>query len=79
MLVPLADRTGRESTFSPLQTYGHRKLTAGDPGRLYVGKIVEGATKADTEEMIRRHFGEWGEIVKSRSRPVILFCNQIVF
>jgi RNA recognition motif-containing protein len=33
--------------------------------RLYVGKIQEGATKADTEEMLRRHFGEWGEIVKS--------------
>ncbi|KAJ9114077.1 hypothetical protein QFC22_005897 [Naganishia vaughanmartiniae] len=31
---------------------------------LYVGKMREGATKADTEEIVRRHFGEWGEIVK---------------
>jgi len=31
---------------------------------LYVGKIREGASKADTEEIVRRHFGEWGEIVR---------------
>lgn len=31
---------------------------------LYVGKMREGATKADTEEIVRRHFGEWGEIAR---------------
>jgi RNA recognition motif-containing protein len=32
--------------------------------RLYVGKIRESADKHQTEETIRRHFGEWGHIVK---------------
>lgn len=34
---------------------------------LYVGKISDGARKEDTEETVRRHFGEWGEIARSES------------
>lgn len=35
---------------------------------LYVGKIHDGARKEDTEETVRRHFGEWGDIARSESR-----------
>jgi hypothetical protein len=32
---------------------------------LYIGRIRESGTKQDTEEMVRRHFGEFGEIFRS--------------
>jgi hypothetical protein len=69
------DKTGRESSLFPQQTE-----QSADAGlRLYVGKIQEGATKADTEEMLRRHFGEWGEIVKSEfffSSPLVSLADE---
>ncbi|KAJ9093858.1 hypothetical protein QFC21_006231 [Naganishia friedmannii] len=49
---------------------------------LYVGKMREGATKADTEEIVRRHFGEWGEIVKlnilhNRGVAFVTYANEL--
>ena len=32
---------------------------------LYVGRIKETGTGPETEEVVRRHFKEWGEIEKS--------------
>ena len=32
---------------------------------LYVGRIKETGTGVETEEVVRRHFKEWGEIEKS--------------
>lgn len=32
---------------------------------LYVGRIKETGTGPETEEVVRRHFREWGEIEKS--------------
>lgn len=49
-------------------------LTRVSTRRLYVGRMAEGATKADTDEMVRRHFGEWGEIVKSEL--ILLFSTE---
>ncbi len=34
---------------------------------LYVGRIKETGTGPETEEVVRRHFREWGEIEKSTS------------
>jgi hypothetical protein len=33
---------------------------------LYVGRVREAGTAAETEEVIRRHFGEWGQIDRIR-------------
>ncbi|KAJ9091003.1 hypothetical protein QFC19_009299 [Naganishia cerealis] len=49
---------------------------------LYVGRMREGATKADTEEIVRRHFGEWGEIVKlnilhNRGVAFVTYANEL--
>ena len=32
---------------------------------LYIGRIKETGTGVETEEVVRRHFKEWGEIEKS--------------
>jgi len=32
---------------------------------LYVGRIKEAGTGDETEEVVRRHYKEWGEIEKS--------------
>lgn len=32
---------------------------------LYIGRIKETGTGPETEEVVRRHFKEWGEIEKS--------------
>lgn len=34
---------------------------------LYVGRIKETGTGPETEEVVKRHFKEWGEIEKSAS------------
>ena len=34
---------------------------------LYIGRIKETGTGVETEEVVRRHFREWGEIEKSAS------------
>lgn len=33
---------------------------------LYIGRMTEAGSKEDTEEMVRRHFSEWGDIVRSK-------------
>ena len=33
---------------------------------LYIGRIKETGTGVETEEVVRRHFKEWGEIEKSK-------------
>lgn len=42
---------------------------------LYVGRIKETGTGPETEEVVRRHFKEWGEIEKSvyMTRLIIKF------
>lgn len=50
---PSTDKTEREC---PLVTAAN--------SRLYIGKIRESADKKQTEETIRRHFGEFGQIIK---------------
>jgi hypothetical protein len=37
---------------------------------LYIGRIKETGVGADTEEVVRRHFKEWGPIEKSASPPL---------
>ena len=44
---------------------------------LYVGRIKETGNAQDTEEVIRRHFGEWGEI--DRGMDVHLPLTVVVF
>ena len=39
---------------------------------LYIGRIKETGTGAETEEGVRRHFKEWGEIEKSAFLPLTL-------
>ena len=34
---------------------------------LYIGRIKETGTGPETEEVVKRHFKEWGEIEKSES------------
>lgn len=36
---------------------------------LYIGRIKETGTGVETEEVVRRHFKEWGEIEKSMYKP----------
>ena len=38
---------------------------------LYVGRIKETGTGPETEEVVKRHFKEWGEIEKSAYSPGI--------
>ena len=42
---------------------------------LYVGRIKEVGTGEETEETVRRHFKEWGEIEKSASSIYFLLCT----
>ena len=44
---------------------------------LYVGRIKETGTGPETEEVVKRHFREWGEIEKSASLPrsLLLFAS----
>lgn len=37
---------------------------------LYISKIQESPDKAQTQETLLRHFGEWGKIVKCKSHFV---------
>ncbi|CDO69727.1 hypothetical protein BN946_scf184687.g12 [Trametes cinnabarina] len=48
---------------------------------LYVGRIKETGTGPETEEVVRRHFKEWGEIEKtSHHRPVrVLQYRSVAF
>ena len=39
---------------------------------LYVGRIKETGTGPETEEVVKRHFREWGEIEKSASPSLLL-------
>lgn len=34
---------------------------------LYIGKVREEATRDETNAVVRRHFGEWGDIERSQS------------
>ena len=46
---------------------------------LYVGRIKEVGTGEETEETVRRHFKEWGEIEKSASsiHPLAFACRNL--
>ena len=48
---------------------------------LYVGRIKETGTGPETEEVVRRHFKEWGEIEKSEflmsTRVTVLTCLPV--
>lgn len=39
---------------------------------LYVGRVKETGNAADTEMVVRRHFGDFGKIIHGTSRVVIL-------
>jgi hypothetical protein len=39
---------------------------------LYVGRIKETGAGPETEEVVRRHFKEWGDIEHSASPPLYL-------
>ena len=51
---------------------------------LYVGRVKEVGTGEETEETVRRHFKEWGEIEKSMSlvylhtQPLLIGLAQSV-
>ncbi|CED82267.1 nuclear mrna via spliceosome-related [Phaffia rhodozyma] len=36
---------------------------------LYIGRVKEEGSKKDTEEVVRRHFGEWGDIYRLNVLP----------
>ena len=43
---------------------------------LYIGRIKETGTGPETEEVVKRHFKEWGEIEKSECLPSTL-CRPL--
>ena len=48
---------------------------------LYVGRIKETGTGPETEEVVRRHFKEWGQIEKSAYQflPVFAMHANILY
>ena len=46
---------------------------------LYVGRIKEVGTGEETEETVRRHFKEWGEVEKSafESPFSLVYCTHV--
>ena len=45
---------------------------------LYVGRIKETGVGTETEEVVRRHFKEWGEVERSMClRPIFLSRVQL--
>lgn len=41
---------------------------------LYVGRIKETGTGPETEEVVKRHFKEWGEIEKSACQSILVLA-----
>ena len=46
---------------------------------LYVGRIKESATGAETEEVVVRHFREWGTIERGASLSLFSLCIVAFF